>query len=33
MFVNKTTRVLAAIIFDHDFQNSNERLPLKVRRF
>uniref|UniRef100_A0A8W4FMP3 ATP binding cassette subfamily A member 14 n=1 Tax=Sus scrofa TaxID=9823 RepID=A0A8W4FMP3_PIG len=31
MFVNKTTRVLAAIIFDHDFQNSNERLPLKVK--
>uniref|UniRef100_A0A8C3VW42 ABC-2 type transporter transmembrane domain-containing protein n=1 Tax=Catagonus wagneri TaxID=51154 RepID=A0A8C3VW42_9CETA len=31
MFLNKTTRVLAAIIFDHDFKNSNERLPLKVK--
>uniref|UniRef100_A0A5F9D2E5 ABC transporter domain-containing protein n=1 Tax=Oryctolagus cuniculus TaxID=9986 RepID=A0A5F9D2E5_RABIT len=28
---NKTKNVLAGIVFDHDFQNSNDPLPLKVK--
>uniref|UniRef100_A0A8C6FWC1 ABC transporter domain-containing protein n=1 Tax=Moschus moschiferus TaxID=68415 RepID=A0A8C6FWC1_MOSMO len=28
---NQSVLVLAAIIFDHDFKNSNDRLPLKVK--
>ncbi|XP_069425894.1 phospholipid-transporting ATPase ABCA3-like [Ovis canadensis] len=30
-YENHSARVLAAIIFDHDFKNSNDRLPLKVK--
>uniref|UniRef100_A0A8C6MKT9 ABC transporter domain-containing protein n=1 Tax=Moschus moschiferus TaxID=68415 RepID=A0A8C6MKT9_MOSMO len=30
---NQSVLVLAAIIFDHDFKNSNDRLPLKVGKF
>lgn len=26
-------RVLAAIVFDHDFKNRHDSLPLKVRKF
>lgn len=32
-YENHSARVLAAIIFDHDFKNSNDRLPLKVTKF
>lgn len=32
-YENHSALVLAAIIFDHDFKNSNDRLPLKVRKF
>ncbi|XP_058425894.1 phospholipid-transporting ATPase ABCA3-like [Diceros bicornis minor] len=30
-FGEKSVRVLAAIVFDHDFKNSNDPLPLKVK--
>ena len=30
---NNSEKVLVAIIFDHEFQNSDDPLPLKVRRF
>uniref|UniRef100_A0A8C2RYL8 ABC transporter domain-containing protein n=1 Tax=Capra hircus TaxID=9925 RepID=A0A8C2RYL8_CAPHI len=30
-YENHSALVLAAIIFDHDFKNSNDRLPLKVK--
>ncbi|XP_012587102.1 PREDICTED: ATP-binding cassette sub-family A member 3-like [Condylura cristata] len=30
-FQNKTAPVLAAIVFDHDFKNSQDNLPLKVK--
>lgn len=30
---NNSKKVLVAIIFDHEFQNSNDPLPLKVRSF
>ena len=32
-YENQSVLVLAAIIFDHDFKNSNDRLPLKVGKF
>ncbi|XP_043312515.1 phospholipid-transporting ATPase ABCA3-like [Cervus canadensis] len=30
-YENQSVLVLAAIVFDHDFKNSNDRLPLKVK--
>ena len=30
---NNSKKVLVGIIFDHKFQNSNDPLPFKVRRF
>ncbi|XP_072798873.1 phospholipid-transporting ATPase ABCA3-like isoform X2 [Vicugna pacos] len=30
-YENKSSRVLAAVVFDHDFKNSKDRLPLKVK--
>lgn len=30
---NNSKKVLVAFIFDHEFQNSDDPLPLKVRRF
>uniref|UniRef100_A0A8B9YRX8 ABC transporter domain-containing protein n=1 Tax=Bos mutus grunniens TaxID=30521 RepID=A0A8B9YRX8_BOSMU len=32
-YENQSVLVLAAIIFDHEFKNSNDRLPLKVGKF
>jgi ATP-binding cassette subfamily A (ABC1) protein 3 len=32
-YENKDAHVLAAIVFDHKFKTSNERLPLQVRKF
>ncbi|KAL4693465.1 hypothetical protein H8957_002629 [Semnopithecus entellus] len=31
--VNNSEKVLAAIVFDHDFKNSNDPLPLKVKYY
>lgn len=31
--INNSKKVVAAIVFDHNFQNSNDPLPLKVRKF
>ncbi|KAB1263378.1 ATP-binding cassette sub-family A member 3 [Camelus dromedarius] len=30
-YEKKSSRVLAAVVFDHDFKNSKDRLPLKVK--